>query len=335
MATSPNASDNAAGRRADPRLLRIGTRGSPLALAQAKETKERLLRAHAGLTDASIEIVPIATSGDRLAAVRPAPATLGPAGVKGLFTKEIEEALAAGLVDVAVHSMKDLPADLALGLVIACLLPREDPRDVLLTRPRPGQEPLRGLRGLPQGAVVGTSSLRRRAQVLSRRPDLKVVDFRGNVQTRLAKLEAGRADATLLALAGLNRLGLRPTDAAVLEPEELLPAAAQGAIGIQCRGKDTRVQDLLAPLNHPDTEIAVRAERAVLAALEGSCNTPIAALARRSDGGLWLRAAIFRPDGSEVLETSRNGAPSDAAQMGRDAGGELRTRAGPGFFDFP
>jgi hydroxymethylbilane synthase len=307
-----------------------------LALAQANETRDRLLKAHPDLGAENVQIVPITTSGDRYGVDRsgggpqaqPLP---GSGGVKGLFTKEIEEALGDGRVDIAVHSMKDLPTLLPDVLTVACVLPREDPRDGLVVGS--GIKGIGSLGELPASVVVGTSSLRRRAQILHLRPDLKVVEFRGNVETRLAKLKAGRADATLLAMAGLNRLGLARAASAILDSDEILPAVAQGAIGIECRKADDFIRGVLAALNDADTEMAISAERALLAALDGSCHTPIAALAHREGAKLILRAAIYRPDGSEMLSARREGGLADAAGMGRDAGLELRARAGAGFFE--
>jgi hydroxymethylbilane synthase len=301
--------------------LRIGTRGSPLALAQAAEVRGALLGAHPGLAAAPPEIVVINTTGDRVTE-RP----LADLGGKGLFTKEIEEVLLSGAVDLAVHSMKDVPTALPEGLMIACLLPREDPRDALIC------DGAATLAALPVGAVIGTASLRRKAQILHARPDLNVANLRGNVQTRIRKIADGAADATLLALAGLRRLGLADRARAVLEPDEMLPAVAQGAIGIECRAGDETVRALLAPLDHAETADCIAAERGLLAALDGSCRTPIAALATVSaPRQISLRAMVLRPDGSEIHETTRAGAAEDAAAMGRDAGAELKARAGPNF----
>lgn len=302
--------------------LRIGTRGSPLALAQANLVRDRLLAAHQALAPEATEICIIKTTGDRILD-RP----LAEAGGKGLFTKEIEEALLEGSIDLAVHSMKDMPTVLPGGLDVPCLLEREDPRDVFISAKAAN------LWDLPDGAVVGTASLRRQAQILRRRPDLKVVNIRGNVQTRLRKIEAGEADATLLALAGLKRLGLTDAATAVIPLEDMLPAVAQGAIGIECRAGDDRILELLAALNHPATQTCIAAERAMLAVLEGSCRTPIAGLAQFDEaGGISLRAMVLTPDGRTVHETSRAGPASDAERLGRDAGEELRQRAGPNFF---
>lgn len=302
--------------------IRIGTRGSPLALAQANETQARLLAAHPQLDPAQIEIEIIRTSGDQIQD-RP----LSEIGGKGLFTKEIEEALLAGRIHLAVHSMKDMPTILPDGLAILCLLEREDPRDALISL-KAGC-----IRDLPRAAVIGTSSLRRQALLLRTRPDLKVVGLRGNVQTRLAKLDAGQVDATLLAVAGLRRLGIHPQGSSMLSTEEMLPAVAQGAIGIEARENDAEMARLLQPLNHPSTEYCVRAERALLAALDGSCRTPIAALAEiHPDGRLRLRGQIVKPDGSQLFEAVREGALADAVRMGFDAGLELRRKGGADFF---
>jgi len=302
--------------------VRIGTRGSPLALAQAEETRARLLAAHPGLSAAQVEIQVIRTTGDR---VQDRP--LSEIGGKGLFTREIEEALLARHIDIAVHSMKDMPTVLPDGLAIVCLLQREDPCDVLIS-PK-----ATSIKELPQGAAVGTSSLRRQALLLRARPDLRVVPFRGNVETRLAKLDAGEVDATLLALAGLKRLGLAGVTTSVIPTSEMLPAVAQGAIGIEARIDDAPVARLLAPLNHPSTEYCVRAERAFLAALDGSCRTPIAALAQiMPNGKLHLRGQIVKPDGTQLFEAVRDGSLADASRMGFDAGVELRVRGGDDFF---
>ena len=302
--------------------LKIATRGSPLALWQAREVRRRLLACHADLAEDGVEIVTIRTSGDRIQ-----DRTLADAGGKGLFTKEIEEALLAGAIDLAVHSMKDVATVLPTGLAIGAILAREDPRDAFLS------PAALGLAGLPAGAVVGTSSLRRQAQVLNRRPDLKVVTYRGNVETRLRKLAAGEVDATLLAQAGLKRLGLADRATALIEPEEMLPAVAQGAIGIEIRAGDDAVRTRLVALDDPDSALRVAAERAFLAELDGSCRTPIAGLAVLSaEGDLWLRAEILRPDGSERHTAERTGACVDAEALGRDAGRELKARASADFF---
>ena len=303
-------------------LVRIGTRGSQLALAQASEVKARLAAAHEALRGPdAVEIVVISTTGDR---VQDRP--LAEIGGKGLFTKEIEEALFDGGIDIAVHSMKDVPTMLPDGLVIDCILEREDPRDAFLSAKAPGID------ALPAGSVIGTSSLRRQALILSRRPDLKVVSFRGNVGTRLRKLENGDVDATLLAMAGLNRLVIRPDGMHPIAPEVMLPAVAQGAIGIERRLSDDRIAGLLAPLNHTETAIRVTAERALLAVLDGSCRTPIAAHAVLTDDRLALDGLVVLPDGTQRHDAALEGAAGDAAALGREVGLQLKRDAGPEFF---
>lgn len=303
----------------DTQKIRIGTRGSPLALAQAYETRDRLRAAH-GLAEEDLEIVVISTKGDQILD-RP----LAEIGGKGLFTMELEEQMLDGRIDIAVHSMKDMPTELPEGLFIPCTLPREDPRDALLTAAGvPFAE-------LPQGSVIGSSSLRRAAQLLSRRPDLKIIDFRGNVQTRMRKLKDGVADATLLAIAGLNRLNMSDAATEVLEPEVLLPAVAQGAIGIECRRGDDRILGLLDAIGCPTTLARVACERSLLAALEGSCRTPIAGLALiEADGSMWLRGLVASLDGKKIWRTERRGAVADAVAMGKDAGDQLHAEADPG-----
>ncbi|UYV37719.1 hydroxymethylbilane synthase [Rhodobacteraceae bacterium D3-12] len=306
--------------------LKIGTRGSPLALAQAHETRARLGAAFE-LPPEAFEIVIIRTSGDDAALIakdRP----LKEIGGKGLFTKEIEEQLVAGGIDIAVHSMKDMPVEQPDGLVLQCYLPREDVRDAFIS------PDFDGLSALPKGAVVGTSSLRRRAQLKVVRPDLEVVEFRGNVQTRLKKLGAGVAQATFLAMAGLNRLGREDVPATPIEVEDMLPAVAQGAIGIERRGSDHRVGAMLEAIHDRQTGERLAAERAFLAALDGSCETPIAGLAELSGGTLRLRGEILRPDGSERLADASEGAIEDGAEIGREMAERLLKLAGPGFFDW-
>lgn len=302
--------------------LKIGTRGSPLALAQAHETRDRLAAAF-DLPSAAFAIVVIKTTGDRVLD-RP----LKELGGKGLFTREIEDALLAGEIDIAVHSMKDMPVAQPAGLVLDCHLPREDVRDAFVTLDG------RALSDLTEGAVVGTSSLRRRAQILARRPDLRVVEFRGNVQTRMKKLAEGVAEATFLACAGLNRLGLDAVRRVPIAPEDLLPAVAQGAIGVERRVEDTRVAALLAAIHHGPTGQRLAAERAYLAALDGSCETPIAGLAELEGGRIRLRGEILRPDGSDCLTEAGTAPVEDAAALGRDLGLRLKHRAGEGFFDW-
>ena len=302
--------------------LRIGTRGSRLARAQTDLVCRALAAAHPELAaPGALEAVVIRTTGDRVTD-RP----LDELGGKGLFCKEIEAALLERRIDVAVHSVKDLPTWLPDGLVLGAVLEREDPRDVLIAR-APAT-----IADLPQSAVIGTASVRRKAQLLAHRPDLRVVNFRGNVDTRLRKLAAGEVDATLLALAGLRRLGIEDAGI-VLSPQQMLPAVGQGALGVECRADDTGSLGLLAAIDHAASAACVRAERALLAALDGSCHTPIAGHAEIAAGRLHLRALIARPDGSECLRAARVGLPGDAERLGQDAGAELRAHAGPGFFD--
>lgn len=303
--------------------IRIGTRGSPLALAQAHEVVRRLTEAH-GLADGVCEIVIIKTTGDAITN-RP----LIEAGGKGLFTKELEEALFAGAIDLAVHSMKDVPALLPQGLAIAAVLPREDPYDAFIS------VKYQALDELPSGAVVGTSSPRRKAQALRLRPDLKIVEFRGNVETRLKKLREGVADATFLACAGLNRLGLSQHITAAMDPRAMLPAVAQGAIGIEARADDAKTAALLSPLNDPGTAICVTAERAFLSRLEGSCRTPIAGHAELRNGAVHIAGEILTPDGRESFTTARTGSGQLAAHLGEEVAAELLARAGPDFFRVP
>ena len=305
--------------------LRIGTRGSPLARVQAETVRAALAAAHPELcAPDALAIEVIRTTGDRVR-----DRALSEIGGKGLFTKEIEEALLAGAIDMAVHSMKDMPTWQPDGLAIVCQLEREDPRDALIAN---GAGSIAALRG---GAVVGSTSLRRKAQLLARRPDLEVVLFRGNVDTRLRKLAAGEVDAALLAMAGLKRLGLAGrANVVALAIDEMLPAVGQGAICVECRADDAATRALLAPLKHASTETAVAAERAFLAELDGSCRTPIAGHAvLDSEYAVVFRGLILRPDGSESHRAERRGPAADAAAMGADAGRALRALAGPGFFD--
>lgn len=302
--------------------LKIGTRGSPLALAQANETRDRLAQAF-DLPFEAFQIVVIRTTGDRVID-RP----LKEIGGKGLFTREIEDALLSGGIDIAVHSMKDMPVEQPGGLVLDTCLPREDARDAFVS---PGGG---ALAEIGQGRTVGTSSLRRRAQLLHRRPDLQVVEFRGNVQTRMKKLESGVADATFLAVAGLNRLGAEDIPRRPIPAEEMLPAVAQGAIGIERREDDGRTAEMLAAIHHAPTGDLLAAERAYLARLDGSCETPIAGLAEVAGGTLRLRGEILRPDGSECHAGEISGPVADGAALGRDLAEDLLSRAGPGFFDW-
>jgi len=281
--------------------------------------KETLAAAHPALADA-LEIVVIRTTGDTVQDRK-----LSEIGGKGLFTKEIEEQLLAGTIDIAVHSTKDMPTRLPDGLVLACFLPREDPRDALIAGPG-----VKGIADLPQGSTVATVALRRQALLLHRRPDLKIEPIRGNVDTRLRKLEEGHIDALILARAGLNRLGIGI--GVTIPAEEMLPAVGQGAVCIECRGADVRVHELLAAIDHRPTALCVRAEIALLAMLDGSCRTPISGHAVLEGEQLWLRALVARPDGSEVIANERRGQSQDGERLGSDAGSELLRRAGRGFF---
>lgn len=301
--------------------LRIGTRGSPLALVQAHAVRARLAGV-LGCGDAAIEIRTIRTSGDMIQD-RP----LADEGGKGLFTREIEAALLAGDIDLAVHSAKDVPTVLPKGLVLAACLEREDPRDVFIS----GKA--RSLAELPKGARLGTSSPRRQAVALRARPDLRIVPLRGNVETRLRKLDDGEADAIILALAGLKRLGLAERATTIMTAQDFLPAAGQGAIAIETRENDERVRALLANIDHAETSTALACERAFLDVLDGTCKTPIAAHAVLSGGVLQFRGLIVKPDGSAAHETSVAGSRKDAVTIGADAGQALRQYAGEGFFD--
>ena len=300
--------------------LRIGTRGSPLALAQAHLVRRLLAAAH-GVGEDAVEIRVIRTTGD---AIQDRP--LADVGGKGLFTKEIEQALLDGAIDLAVHSAKDMVTVLPDGLVLAACLPREDVRDVFVSRVAGS------LAQLPPGATIGTASLRRQAQVMRLRRDFKVVPMRGNVGTRLDKLARGEADATILALAGLRRLGVAGAATAILDTDQFLPAVGQGAIAIETRAGDDATRALVAAINDPATLLAITVERAFLAVLDGSCRTPIAGFASINAGEVSFRGLIAKPDGSQVFETSRAGLSADAAALGADAGHELKTRAGPDFF---
>ena len=307
-------------RQVQSRQLTIGTRGSPLALVQAHQLRDRLRAAH-GLDEDEVVIETFRTTGDKIW-----DKSLRDAGGKGLFTKEIEDALLSGSVDLAVHSMKDVPTELPAGLTIECMLPREDVRDAFIS---PKAEKLADL---PEGAVIGTASLRRQAQVKLLRPDLEVAMFRGNVQTRLRKLSEGVADATFLALAGLRRLELEDKATSIVPTSEMLPAIAQGAIGIEIRQDDAAVSELLTPLNDTPTALCVAAERAFLARLDGSCRTPIAGIAEIKTDALHFRGQILTPDGGEAHGVECSGALGDGERMGRDAAEDVLSRAGPDFF---
>ncbi len=297
--------------------IRLGTRGSPLALRQAEQAAAALW---AREPDLEIEIVVIRTTGDRITDRR-----LADIGGKGMFAKEIETALAQGQIDAAVHSVKDMETALPEGFVLAAMLVREDPRDGLAGGAQT-------LADLPPGARVGTASLRRQAQMMAQRPDLAPVLIRGNVGTRLERVRTGEFDATFLAMAGLARLGLAK-DAVPIAPEEMLPAAGQGAIGLECRAQDSALRERLAAIDHEPTSRCVTAERTLLAVLDGSCRTPIAAYACLQNGELLLRGRLLTPDGAEMHEVCRAGSPGDASAIGREAGEVLRADAPPGVLE--
>lgn len=303
------------------RQLKLGTRGSPLALFQANLVARLLREAH---PDLAVDIRTVTTSGDRIQD-RP----LADVGGKGLFTKEIERGLLDGEIDIAVHSMKDMETFLPDGLDIVAVLPRGDPRDAFLSRDGAP------LDDLPPGARIGTASVRRQAQILHRRPDLTVVPFRGNVETRLRKLGEGEADATLLAYAGLKRLKREDVITGVFDTNVMLPAAAQGAIGVEARADDTAVLGLLAALDDTETSVCIAAERAVLAALDGSCRTPIGAFATldAAGGTVSLQGLVARPDGSELHRLSDAAPAADAVAMATELGNRLRAKMAPGFFE--
>ena len=307
-------------RFTDKSPMKIGTRGSPLALAQAYETRDRLMAA-LNLPEGAFEVIAIKTTGDR---VQDRP--LGEIGGKGLFTKEIEEAMLSGAIDIAVHSMKDMPVVFPDGLVLDCHLPREDVRDAFIS---PGYGTVSDL---PEGATVGSSSLRRRAQLKHRRPDLNVVEFRGNVQTRLRKLDEKVADATFLAVAGLNRLGRQDVIADAVSPDVMLPAIAQGAIGIERREDDAEAGAALDLINDTDTNLRLSAERALLKGLDGSCQTPIAGLAELNGPRLRLRGQVLRPDGSEAISHEMECPAETGAKTGAEMADWMRARMGSDFF---
>ena len=304
--------------------LKIGTRGSPLALAQAYETRERLSKAFE-LPHEAFEIVVIKTTGDDRALID-ADIALKTIGNKGLFTKEIEEAMLAGEIDIAVHSTKDMPVEQPKGLVLDVFLPREDVRDAFVSLKH------RSIADLPEGAVVGTSSLRRRAQLAAKRPDLKLVEFRGNVQTRLKKLEDGVAEATFLAMAGLNRMDMTHVPATAIDPEDMLPAVAQGTIGIEYRADDDRARAMCAAIHHSETGFRLAAERAFLEALDGSCETPIAGLAEIDGPSLRLRGEILSPDGTRRHAGEVTGLVENGAEIGRGLAASLLAEAGGRLF---
>jgi hydroxymethylbilane synthase len=307
-------------RRALP--LRVGTRASPLALWQTRDFLARVTRFCPVLRDAkAFEEQRIETSGDQIQDRR-----LAEIGGKGLFAKEIHEALLDGRVDFAVHSLKDLETEMPPGIVLACTLKREDARDCLLPGPAlPAADPADPFAALPQGAVIGTSSVRRQSQLLHRRPDLNVVMFRGNVQTRLRKLAEGEAAATLLALAGLRRMELDPPGSVAIDPEVMVPAAGQGIVGVTVRADDTELHELLAAIEDPEARAVSSAERALLAALDGSCRTPIGGHARLLENGrLRLTGLVARADGSFLLRRTEEGDAKDAIRLGDALGQALR-----------
>ena len=304
--------------------LRIGTRGSPLALAQAYETRRRLIEEFPELADdGAIEICVMKTQGDMIL-----DKSLMELGGKGLFTKELDTALLGHDVDICVHSMKDVPTWLPHGTILPCNLPRETTNDAFISSGNKYQR----ISDLPDGSVIGTASLRRQAQLLAVNPTLRCVNFRGNVQTRLRKLDDGVVDATLLAIAGLKRMDMADCATSVLDWDEMLPAVAQGAIGIQCRTDDKRALAYIDALNHVDTHVCVNCERAFLEALDGNCKTPIAGQARIVDGMIVFRGLIAMPDGSVKYETEATGPIDEAREIGRKAGEELKARAGDEFF---
>ncbi|NDF11832.1 MAG: hydroxymethylbilane synthase [Proteobacteria bacterium] len=300
-----------------PAKIRIGTRASRLAVAQAQEVKNRLLGAFPELTQTQIEIIKIETTGDRIQDRH-----LAEIGGKGLFTKEIEEGLQSGAIDIAVHSMKDMPAEFPEGLIIPCILEREDARDAFLSHK------VKNCMELPKGAVVGTSSVRRQSQLLSARPDLKVVQFRGNVITRLEKLKRGDVDATFLAVAGLKRIEMADAITSVVDPKTMIPAVAQGAIGVECLSKHGHLLKVLDKINHAPSFDRVTAERAFLQELGGSCTTPMGCLAEIQGNTMTIHAMVAAVDGSEIHRAVRSGKVSDAIAMGRDLGQELKKKGG-------
>ncbi|WNN48472.1 hydroxymethylbilane synthase [Siccibacter colletis] len=291
------------------KVIRIATRQSPLALWQAHYVKQRLMDSHPGL---NVELVPMVTKGDVILDT-----PLAKVGGKGLFVKELEMALLENRADIAVHSMKDVPVEFPDGLGLVTICEREDPRDAFVSNR------YASLDELPQGSVVGTSSLRRQCQIAARRPDLVIRSLRGNVGTRLSKLDSGDYDAIILAVAGLKRLGLEARIRTALPPEISLPAVGQGAVGIECRLDDEQTRALLAPLNDLETAIRVRAERAMNTRLEGGCQVPIGSYAELVNGELWLRALVGAPDGSEIVRGERRGKPESAEALGVSLAEEL------------
>jgi hydroxymethylbilane synthase len=307
-------------------LVKIGTRGSPLAMAQAYMTRDFLMDKFPELAvEGALEITIIKTTGDKVLNQ-----PLADIGGKGLFTKEIDDALLDGRIDIAVHSMKDVPTYLPEGTVLPCNLEREDVRDAFLSAK------YKSIQDLPDGAVIGSASLRRQAQIMAINPTLKLVNFRGNVQSRIRKLNEGVVDATLLAYAGLRRLDLTENITTILDEVEMLPAVAQGAIGIACRTGDEKMLGYLAGLNHEDTRIAVAAEREFLRALDGSCRTPIAGYCRKEDGEMKFDGLVAKPDGSVIYKTETVTGPWDhdaGVELCGKVGAELKEKAGEDFFD--
>ena len=293
-------------------LIRIATRKSPLALWQAEHVRDRLMKAHPGLV---VELVKMVTQGDKIL-----DAPLAKVGGKGLFVKELEMGMLSGEADIAVHSMKDVPVEFPEGLHLSTILLREDPRDAFVSNKFARFE------DLPQGAVLGTSSLRRQAQLKALRPDLEVRNLRGNVGTRLQKLDEGNYDAIILAAAGLIRLGMADRIAQFLEPTVSLPAVGQGAVGIECRVDDERIHALLAPLNDERTATCVRAERAMNNRLQGGCQVPIAGFAEIDHGVILLRGLVGRTDGSEIVRGDISGRPEDAEELGTVLADDLLSR---------
>jgi len=305
-------------------LFRIATRGSPLALAQANEVKNVLASVHSSIVGkTNIKIKTFKTSGDLIQN-----GSLAEEGGKGLFTKEVEAALLEGEAEIAVHSMKDMPSYLPDGLVIGAFLQREDPRDVLISK---GEKNLLKLR---PGSIVGTASLRRKAILLRTRPDVKTVPLRGNVETRIKKVEEGVVDATFLAISGLKRLGLVNHVSNILEPEEMLPAVCQGVIGIECRKNDPRTLSFIRAIDDLNTRYEMQAERAFLRELDGSCHTPIAGLATLKNEKIFMRGMILKPDGSECHQSQSEGSVEKASDLGIAVAQEIRARAGKDFLNF-
>ena len=299
--------------------LRIATRKSPLALWQANHVRDALLVRH---PDLDVELLTMTTQGDKILDT-----PLAKVGGKGLFVKELETGMLEGRADLAVHSMKDVPVEFPQGLCLAAVLPREDPRDVLISNT------CSSIDELPQGARLGTSSLRRQSQLRARRPDLQILDLRGNVNTRLSKLDNGEYDAIMLAAAGVKRMGWEARITEFLPPEQFLPAIGQGAIGIEIRDEDARLHELVAELNDAQTAIRISAERALNEALQGGCQVPIAGYSEISHGVILLRALVGRPDGTELVQGVISGKPEDAEELGRVLAEDLLSRGAKQILD--